>query len=143
MRFEGVLFQAGNNTGVEVPAEVIEALGGGKRPAVSLTVNGYAYRSTVGVMGGKALVPFSSEHRKASGLKGGDSIIVEIDLDTAPRDTAVPEDFAAALDASGLRAAFDALAPSHRKEHVRAIDEAKTAETRARRIEKAIEKLKR
>ena len=142
MRFEGVLFQMGNNTGVEVPPEVIEALGGGKRPAVSLTVNGYAYRSTVGVMGGKSLVPFSSEHRKASGLNGGDAIVVEIELDTAPRETAVPEDFATALETAGLRATFDALAPSHRKEHVRAIEDAKTAETRARRIEKAVEKLK-
>ena len=142
MRFETTLHQTGNNTGIEVPPEIIDALGGGKRPAVSLSVNGYAYRSTVGVMGGKSLVPFSSEHRKASGLKGGDSIVVEIELDTAPRETVVPEDFAAALEAAGLRAAFDKLAPSHRKEHVRAIDEAKTAETRIRRIEKAIEKLK-
>ncbi len=142
MRFETTLHQTGNNTGIEVPPEIIDALGGGKRPAVSLSVNGYAYRSTVGVMGGKSLVPFSSEHRKASGLKGGDSIVVEIELDTAPRETVLPEDFAAALEAAGLRAAFDKLAPSHRKEHVRAIDEAKTAETRIRRIEKAIEKLK-
>ncbi len=142
MRFETTLHQTGNNTGIEVPPEIIDALGGGKRPAVSLSVNGYAYRSTVGVMGGKSLVPFSSEHRKASGLKGGDSIVVEIELDTAPRETVVPEDFAMALEVAGLRTAFDKLAPSHRKEHVRAIDEAKTAETRIRRIEKAIEKLK-
>ncbi len=141
MRFEGVLFQAGNNTGVEVPPEIIAALGGGKRPAVALTVNGYAYRSTVGAMGGKSLVPFSSEHRTASGLKGGDAITVDIELDLAPREITMPDDFARALDEAGLRVIFDALAPSHRKEHVRAIEDAKTAETRARRIQKAIEKL--
>ena len=141
MRFEGVLFQAGNNTGVEVPPEIIAALGGGKRPAVALTVNGYAFRSTVGVMDGKSLVPFSSEHRSASGLKGDDAITVDIELDVAPREIAVPEDFAAALEAGGVRAAFDKLAPSHRKEHVRAIEDAKTPDTRARRIQKAIEKL--
>ena len=142
MRFDTILLQSGNNTGIEVPPEVIEALGGGKRPPVALTVNGYAYRSTVGIMGGKALIPFSSEHRAASGLKGGDAITVEVELDTAPRETAVPEDFATALHAAGLRTKFDALAASHRKEHVRAIEDAKTADTRARRIEKAIEKLK-
>ncbi len=140
--FQTTLFQTGNNTGIEVPPEVIEALGGGKRPPVALVVNGYAYRSTVGVMGGKSLVPFSSEHRAASGLKGGDAITVEIELDTAPREVTPPDDFTAALDTAGLRAAFDKLAPSHRKEHVRAIDDAKTPETRARRIDKAIEKLK-
>lgn len=142
MRFETKLLQTGNNTGIEVPPEVIEALGGGKRPAVALTVNGYAYRSTVGVMGGKSLVPFSSDHRVASGLKGGDAITVEIELDVAPREVTVPADLATALDAAGLRPAFDKLAFSHRKEHVRAIEDAKTADTRIRRIEKAIEKLK-
>ena len=142
MRFETTLLQTGNNTGIEVPPEVIEALGGGKRPAVALTVNTYAFRSTVGVMGGKSLVPFSSEHRAASGLKGGDAITVDIELDAAPREVIVPEDFAAALDTAGVRAAFDKLAFSHRKEHVRAIEDAKTADTRTRRIEKAIEKLK-
>ena len=142
MRFESVLLQTGNNTGIEVPPEVIAALDGGKRPAVAVTVNGYAFRSAVGVMGGKSLIPFSSEHRKASGLNGGDPITVDIEMDLAPREVTVPEDFATALDAAGLRTAFDTLAFSHRKEHVRAIDEAKTADTRARRIEKAIEKLK-
>ncbi len=142
MRFETKLLQTGNNTGIEVPPEVVDALGGGKRPAVALTVNGYAYRSTVGVMGGKSLVPFSSDHRAASGLKRGDTIVVDIELDVAPRDVAVPTDLATALDAAGVRAAFDKLAFSHRKEHVRAIEDAKTADTRARRIEKAIEKLK-
>ena len=142
MRFNTILRQTGNNTGIEVPPEVMEALGGGKRPAVALTVNGYAYRSTVGMMAGKSLVPFSAEHRATSGLKGGDAIEVDIEVDTAAREVAVPDDFAVALDAAELRAAFDALAFSHRKEHVRAIEDAKTADTRARRIEKAIEKLK-
>lgn len=141
MKFATTLLRTGNNTGIEVPPEIIEALGGGKTPAVSLSVNGYAYRSTVGVMGGKAMIPFSSAHRAASGLKGGEAITVEIERDTAPRTVEVPADFAAALDAAGLRAAFDGLAPSHRKEHVRAIEEAKTPETRARRIDKAVAKI--
>ncbi len=139
--FQTTLFQAGNNTGIVVPPEIIEALGAGKKPLVRLTVNGYSYRSAVAVMGGKYMVSFSSEHRKASGIAGGDAITVDIVVDDAPREVEVPEDFATALDAAGLRARFDALAPSHRKEHVRAITEAKAADTRARRIVKAIEKL--
>lgn len=144
MKFHTTLFQPEGRsvTGIEVPPEVIEALGNGKRSPVVLTVNGYAYRNTVAVMGGKYMVGFSAEHRAASGLKGGDAIEVEIVLDTAPRTVAVPEDFGSALASAGLRAAFDKLAPSHRKEHVRAIEEAKTPETRARRIEKALEKIK-
>ena len=138
MKFHNKLLQTGNNTGIEVPPEVIEALGGGKKPAVKVVVNGYALQSTVAVMGGKYLIGFSAAHRAASGLKGGDAIEVDIVLDDAPRTVDVPEDFAAALEVAGARAAFDKLAYSHRKEHVRAIEDAKTAETRARRIEKAV-----
>ncbi len=140
MIFHSTLFQAPGRpvTGIVVPPEVIAALGGGKTPPVRLTVNGYSYRSTVAVMGGKFMSGFSSEHRVASGIKGGDAIEVAIEIDDAPRTVDVPEDFAAALDAAGARAAFDKLAFSHRKEHVRAIDEAKTAETRTRRIDKAV-----
>ena len=143
MKFHTTLLQPEGRsvTGIEIPAAIIEALGGGKKPAVSLTVNGYAYRNTVAVMGGKYMVSFSSDHRAASGLSGGDAIEVDITLDTAPRTVDLPEDFAAALDAAGLRPAFDTLAPSHRKEHVRAIEDAKTPETRARRIEKAVAKI--
>ena len=129
-------------TGIEVPPEIIAALGGGKKPPVAMTVNGYSYRSTVAVMGGKYMVGFSSDHRAASGLKGGDAIEVDIVLDDAPRMVDVPADFASALDAAGARPAFDKLAFSHRKEHVRAIEEAKTAETRTRRIEKAVAMLR-
>lgn len=142
MKFRNKLFQTGNNTGIEVPAEVIEALGGGKKPAVKVVVNGYALQGTVAVMGGRYLIAFSAAHRAASGLKGGDAIEVDIELDAAPRTVEVPADFAQAMEAATLRAAFDKLAPSHRKEHVRAIEEAKTPETRQRRIDKAIEKLK-
>lgn len=141
MRFETTLSQFGNNTGIEVPPEVIEQLGGGKRPAVSVVVNGFAFSSTVGVMGGRFLIPFSSEKRAATGFAGGDAITVDVDLDTAPRSVAVPDDLAAALDAAGLSAAFDMLAPSHRKAHVTSIESAKAAATRARRIEATVRML--
>jgi hypothetical protein len=134
MRFDTTLLQTGNNTGIEVPAEVIEQLGGGQRPAVAVVVNGYAFQSTVGVMGGRSLVPFSADKRAATGLAGGDPITVDIELDTAPRTVDVPDDLAAALAAGGVREAFDALSPSKRKAHVTSVESAKAAETRTRRV---------
>lgn len=133
--------QFGNNTGIEVPSEVIEALGGGKRPAVTVAVNGFEYRSTVGVMGGKTLVPFSSDKRAATGIGDGDAITVDIALDTAPREVEVPADLAEALDAAGLRPQFDALSPSKRKAHVTSVEGAKAAATRAGRVTKVVDSL--
>jgi len=141
MKFSGTLHQTGNNTGIEVPPEVLDALGS-KRAAVKVTVNGYEYRSTIGAMGGKALIPFSSEHRKASGIQGGDAIEVLLEKDDAPRSVDLPADLAAALAARPeLRAAFDALSPSKREAHVLSVEDAKTAETRTKRIEKVVASL--
>ncbi len=139
--FSTTLLQQGNNTGIEVPPDVIETLTAGKRPAVVVTVNGFEYRSTVAVMGGRYLIPFSADKRAATGLAGGDAIDVELIVDTAPRTVEVPTDLAVAMDAAAVRAAFDALAPSARKAHVTAVESAKAAETRARRIESIVSKL--
>jgi hypothetical protein len=126
-------------TGIEVPPEVVDALGAGKRPAVAVTIGGFAFSTTLGVMGGRTLIPVSAERRKGAGIEAGQVVEVEIVVDAAPKAIEVPADLAAALDAAGARAAFDALAPSHRKEHVRAITEAKKPETRERRIAKCVE----
>lgn len=141
MRFDTTLSQTGNNTGIEVPPEVIDELGAGKRPAVVVDVNGYVYASTVGVMGGRFLIPFSSDKRAATGLSGGDAITVTLTLDTTPRTVEVPDDLAAALAAAGVRASFDALSPSARKAHVTSVQSAKAADTRARRITAVVDKL--
>ncbi len=142
IRFETHLKgEPGGPTGIEVPASVIEQLGAGKKPPVCLTVNGYAYRSTVAVMGGAFMIPFSSEHRTKSGLAAGDAIVVEIEVDLAPRTVEVPEDLAQALAAGGKKEAFEKLAPAHKKEHVRYVNEAKALETRLRRIEKTVASL--
>lgn len=129
-------------TGFVVPDDAIEHLGAGKRPPVQVTVPGYTYRNTVGVMGGRYLMGVSAEHRLAAGLSAGDVVEVTLTLDSAPRTVEVPSDLAAAMRLGGVTAAFDALAPSHRKEHVRAIEDAKKPETRQRRIERAVEKLR-
>jgi hypothetical protein len=70
VKFSTRMFQDGNNTGIEVPADVVDALGAGKRPPVAVTVNGFEYRSTVAPMGGKFLIPFSAARRQESGIKG-------------------------------------------------------------------------
>ncbi|MYW98613.1 YdeI/OmpD-associated family protein [Streptomyces sp. PgraA7] len=142
MKFSTTMFQTGNNTGIEVPEDVVEALGAGKRPPVNVTVNGYAYRSTIAPMGGQYLIPFSADKRKATGIGGGDAIEVELTLDTAPRTVEPPEDLAVALAAApGAAEAFAALAPSRRKAHVASVEGAKTDATRERRIAKVVAEL--
>lgn len=142
MKFSTTMFQTGNNTGIEVPPEVVTGLGAGKRPAVVVTVNGYEYRSTVAPMGGKYLLPFSAERRRESGIQGGEAIDVELTLDTQPRTVEVPADLQAALDASpSASAAWDKLAPSRKKAEVTSVLGAKAAQTRARRVAAAIAKL--
>jgi hypothetical protein len=142
MRFETTLLLVGKNTGIDVPPAVLDDLGGGKRPLVNVTVNdSYSYRSAVAPMGGRYLIAFSSDKRAATGLKGGETITVELTLDTEPRTVEVPEDLAAALSAAGLREAFDRISPSQQKAHVTSVEGAKTAETRARRVAAVVEKL--
>ena len=132
----------GRNTGIPVPSEVLDELGGGRRPAVSVVVNGYRYSSTVGSMGGQALIPFAAERRTESGIAGGDPLEVSLELDTASRETPVPEDLAAALAEADVRSAFDALSPSRRKAHITSVDGAKAPETRARRVVAVIDSLR-
>jgi hypothetical protein len=142
MKFSTKMAQMGNNTGIEVPADVVTALGAGKRPPVNVNVNGYEYRSTVAPMGGKYLLPFSADRRKESGIHGGDPIDVELTLDSASRTVEVPDDLQAALNSSATAAAaWGKLSYTHRKEHVRSVLDAKKTETRTRRIAAVVAKL--
>ena len=144
MEFTTTVLQARiTATGLPVPPEVVEALGSGKRPAVVVTIDGgYTYRSTVGVMGGQFLVPLSAEHRTASGLVAGQTVTVSLEVDALPRTVDVPADLAQALEDAGVRAAFDALSASRQRALVDPVAQAKTPETRARRVEKAVESLR-
>jgi hypothetical protein len=137
--FATTLSQFGNNTGIEVPPALIDELGAGQRPPVLVDLNGYQFRSTVGVMSGKHLVGVSAAIRKETGLKGGDDITVTLTLATAPREVDMPADFASVLDAApGARAFFDGLSSSLQRYHVDNVNGAKTDETRQRRIEKSV-----
>ena len=130
-----------NATGIEVPAEVVSALAAGARPPVTVTVNGYTYRTSIGVMGGRSLLPLSAEHRAGSGLAAGDEVDVEIEVDTAPRTVDVPADLGAALAEAGRRGAFDRLSYSQQRQHVLAVEAARTEATRQRRIDGVLAKL--
>ena len=144
MRFRTTIEQGGKTaTGIQVPEEVIQALGSGKRPAVTVTINGYTYRSTVAVLGGRYMVGVSAEHRAGAGVAAGDEVEVDVDLDTAPRAVDVPADFAAALAAEPeARRTFDGLSYSNKSWHVLQVEGAKTDETRQRRITKSVDTLK-
>lgn len=144
MRFRTTILQTGKTAaGIEVPEEVVQALGAGRRPPVRVTINGYSYRNTIAVMGGTYMIGVSNEHRAASGLAGGDVVDVELELDTAPGEVTVPPDLDAALDAEpAARATFDRLSYSNRSWHVLAVEGAKSEETRRRRIAKSIEALR-
>ena len=140
-KFKTTIMQAEdmNATGFVVPEDVVAKLGQGKKPKVVVSLKGYSYRSTIHVMGGKSLLPLAKVHREKSGVKGGEKVEVTLEVDAAPREVEVPKDLAAALKKAGATAGFAALSFTYRKEHVRAIGEAKAPETRARRIAKAVD----
>jgi antitoxin component of MazEF toxin-antitoxin module len=140
--FPTTIRQTGNNTGVPVPDDVVELLGAGKRPLVVVSINEHTYRSAVASMGGAFMIALSAENRVAAGVQGGDEVEVSIRLDLEPRTVPVPADLRAALAEAGALAAFEASAPSRKKEDVRQVEEAKTPDTRQRRVAKIVAKLK-
>lgn len=144
MRFKTTLDSAGKNAaGFRVPPEIVEALGKGKRPPVVVTINGYSYRNTVAVYGDEFLIGVAQEHRAPAGVKPGDEIEVDLVLDTAPREVEVPADFAAALDAAPeAKAFFEGLSYSNKRRYTLSIEDAKSEETRRRRIEKSVSQLR-
>ncbi|KAA8888548.1 DUF1905 domain-containing protein [Nocardia colli] len=129
--------------GLEIPPEVVAALGEGARPPVTITLNGHTWKSRVALMRGRYLLGLSHANRQAAGVEIGEEVEVELELDTQPRVIVEPPDFARALDDDPVaRAAYDQLAYSRKREHVHAIESAKKPETRRRRIEKAIATLR-
>lgn len=144
MMFRATVDASGKTTtGIRVPPEVVDGLGSGKRPPVRVTINGYTYRTTVATMGGEYMLSVSAEVRANARVAAGDAVDVEIALDTEPRAVDVPPDFAAALDqAPEARQFFDGLSYSNQRRLVLPITDAKTAETRQRRIAKAVDLLR-
>jgi hypothetical protein len=144
MRFRAIVVQTGKTTtGIPIPAEVLAALGAGKKPAVTVNVNGHTYRSSVATVDGVPMVSLSAENRVAAAVRGGDEVEVDIDLDTAPRTVDIPPELSSALDREpAARAFFDSLSYSNQRWHVLSITGAKTAETRERRVQKSMSMLR-
>ncbi|MGW4246277.1 DUF1905 domain-containing protein [Nocardia sp. NPDC004722] len=142
MKFHATIEATGKTTtGIEIPADLVTALGAGRRPPVAATINDHTYRTTIGVMGGRHLLSVSAAVRTAAGVAAGDRVEVDLVLDTAPRTVELPADLAAALDETA-RAAFDRLSPSRQQQLVTPIEQAKTPQTRQRRIDKAASELR-
>lgn len=126
-------------TGIEVPQEIIDGFNAGKKIAVTVEINGYSYRSSVGPYQGVNKLPVSAENRSGAGISAGDVVDVTLELDTAPRVVEVPDDLAAALATdAAAQAAFAALSFSAQKAHVASVTSAKTEATRERRIQKVL-----
>ncbi|GAA2863649.1 YdeI/OmpD-associated family protein [Paenarthrobacter ilicis] len=143
MKFTTTIVGDGNKAGIEVPPDVVDGLGGGKKPPVVVTMNGQSYRSSIAVMGGKFMVGVSAANRKLTGVEAGDTLEVDLEVDTEPRVVEVPEDLAAALDAEPeAKAFYSTLNYSSQRRYVEPIGDAKTEETRARRIAKVVSDLK-
>jgi hypothetical protein len=143
-RFRTTILQSGKTAmGFEVPPEAVDALGAGKRPPVTVTINGYSYRSSIAVLQGRYMIGLSAENRGPAGVTADDEVDVRLELDTAPREVTIPPDLAAALDAEpAARRIFDALSYSNKSWHTIQVAAAKAPETRARRIEKSIAALR-
>ncbi len=143
MRFRASVDLHGKTaTGIVVPPEVVDGLGSGKKPAVTVTIKGFSYPSTIASMGGRFLLPVSAEVRAGAGVAAGDVVDVDVALDTSTREVAVPADLAAALKkAPAAKKAFEALSNSNKKRHVLSVEGAKTAETRERRVAKVLAEL--
>ncbi|MEU3461153.1 YdeI/OmpD-associated family protein [Streptomyces sp. NPDC006733] len=143
MKFRAYVEPPDPMRGLEVPPEVVAALGGGARPPVTITVNGHCWKSRVAILRGRHLLGLSHANRQAADVAIGEEVEVELELDTEPRVVVEPPDFAQALDADPLaRATYNTLSQSRQREHVRAIESAKKPETRRRRIDKAIAALR-
>jgi hypothetical protein len=144
MRFRAKVLLAGKTaTGVEVPAKVVDGLGSTKRPLVSVTINGYTYRSAIAPMGGVYMLGISEDVRNNAHVKGGDTVDVDVVLDTKPREVEVPAELAKALakDAKAKKY-FESLSYSSKHRLAAPIANGKTPETRARNLEKAMQELK-
>ena len=144
MRFHSIVQLDGKTaTGIPVPEDVVASLGSSKRPSVRVTINDYTYRSTVASLGGQFMLPISAENRTGAGVAAGDEVDVDIELDTEPREVRVPPDLAEALDRDAdAKRCFDGLSYSQKQRHVLSIEQAKTTETRQRRIAKALSMLR-
>lgn len=127
---------------VVVPHDA-RALWGEARPPVAGTVNGLPFRGRLAVYGGQTVLGLTNAFRAQAGIFPGDQVEVVIDRDDAPRELEIPPALQAALEGDAeVRAVFDALSFTHRREYADWVAEAKREETRERRSARALEMLR-
>lgn len=133
----------GNNVGIVVPEDIVLGFDHGKRVPVVVTIDGdYTYRNTITRMGGQYLISFNAATRRATGRGAGDEVEVTLELDDQPRTVEVPDLLAAALAENPAAAqAWAALSYSKQRQHAEPIADAKTDETRQRRLAKTMDAL--
>ncbi len=138
------LVARGPAAAVVLDDEQVKTVGeGAKRFPVAATINGYTWRTTVTRMRGEFLLGLNREVRDGADAQAGDTVELELELDTAPREVEVPEALSSALAGDREAAArFEALAFTHRKEYARWIEEAKRVQTRERRVVQALQMLR-
>jgi Uncharacterized protein conserved in bacteria len=143
MRFTASLDAHGKQAaGIKVPPEVVDGLRGGRRPKVRVTVGGHTWRTSIGIVDGLSMIGMPGEQRAAAGVLPGDLVDVDVELDTEAREVEIPSDFGAAIDvAPEARRFFESRNYSERRWFILGIEDAKTPETRARRIDKAVARL--
>lgn len=134
-QFETTVLSFGNNTGIEVPMEHIQALGTSKIPPVMVKIFDYEYQTTVARMNNAYMISLSKMHREKIGIKGGDKIIVTLTLIEGKREVEVPDVLKSYLDKHDLTNNFHALSYSVKKEMVRKVLEAKKPETLEKRLQ--------
>ncbi|HKW73123.1 MAG TPA: YdeI/OmpD-associated family protein [Candidatus Dormibacteraeota bacterium] len=134
----------GSGTWVLVPREVNAMLGLKGRPKIQAVIAGNPYRGSLMPMGdGTFGLGVLKSIQQAAGVKGGDTITVELELDTAPRTVELPPDLARAIARDKkASAAWAKLSYTNKREMARSLDEAKKPDTRARRLAAAVEKLR-
>jgi hypothetical protein len=144
MKFRALVEATGKNTtGIHVPEEVVTGLAAGRRPAVTVTLAGHSYRTSIGTVDGSPMISLSAENREKAGLAAGDEVEVSVELDTAPREVTVPAELAAALQEDSIaRQTWEQLSNSNKRWHAESIDGAKTDETRQRRVARSLDALR-
>jgi len=113
-------------------------------PKVQAVIAGQSYRGSLMPMGdGTYCLGVLKSIQEAAGVKPGDTITVELELDTAPRVVDLPSDLAQAIAGDKKAAvAWDRLSFTNKKEMARSLEEAKKPETRERRLGAALAKLR-
>ncbi|MGC5078427.1 YdeI/OmpD-associated family protein [Agrococcus sp. DT81.2] len=154
LRIRTTIQQRGPAAAIVLDDDQVASLGGAKNAPVTLTIGGATVRTRIGRMGGENLLGLSKERRVALGLskerrvalgvEAGDEVEAVIALDEAERAIELPSELDAAFAQDpAAKTAFEGLAPSRRKEIARGIAEAKAPETKERRLEKALDELRR